>query len=149
MTVNFLDFVLMAVLVVVGCALTYVGLWLALRSDALARQKATDAQLGELARALKALEVRIEKLTERPSTPSPVVAPVVAPAAVVAEAPRRNAEAAPDILVVLAAAVTAFLGKRVRVRSAKQLQSPYEIVNPWSQQGRVVVQASHNLRLRR
>ena len=139
----------MAVLVVVGCALTYVGLWLALRSDALARQKATVAQLGELAAALKALEVRIEKLTERPSTPSPVVAPVVAaPVAVVAEAPRRSAEATPDILVVLAAAVTAFLGKRVRVRSAKQLQSPYEIVNPWSQQGRVVVQASHNLRLR-
>ena len=47
-----------------------------------------------------------------------------------------------------AAAVTAFLGKKVRIRSAKTLQSPYEIVNPWSQQGRVFVQASHNLRSR-
>ena len=50
--------------------------------------------------------------------------------------------------VVIAAAVTAFLGKKVRIRSAKMLQSPYEIVNPWSQQGRVFVQASHNLRSR-
>ena len=50
------------------------------------------------------------------------------------------------ILVVLAAAVTSFLGKPVRIRSAKMLQSPYEIVNPWAQQGRVFVQASHALR---
>ena len=53
---------------------------------------------------------------------------------------RRNAR--------IAAAVTAYLGKKVRIRSAKMLQSPYEIVNPWSQQGRVFVQASHNLRPR-
>jgi len=51
----------------------------------------------------------------------------------------------PELLVVIAAAVTAFLGKKVRIRSAKMLQSPYEIINPWAQQGRVFVQASHNL----
>lgn len=51
-----------------------------------------------------------------------------------------------EILVVIAAAVTAFLGKKVQIRSAKMLQSPYEIVNPWAQQGRVIVQASHFLR---
>lgn len=51
----------------------------------------------------------------------------------------------PEVLAVIAAAVTAFLGKKVRIRSAKVLQTPYEIINPWAQQGRVVVQASHNL----
>ena len=51
----------------------------------------------------------------------------------------------PEILLVIAAAVTAFLGKKVRIRSAKMLQSPYEIINPWAQQGRVSVQASHRL----
>jgi len=55
-------------------------------------------------------------------------------------------ELGPETLVVIAAAVTAFLGKKVRIRSAKMLQSPYEIVNPWAQQGRVMVQASHNFR---
>ena len=56
-------------------------------------------------------------------------------------------EVSPEALVMIAAAVTAFLGKPVRIRSAKMLQSPYEIVNPWAQQGRVIVQASHNLRV--
>ena len=62
-----------------------------------------------------------------------------APAAALA----AQSETSPEILVVIAAAVTAFLGKKVRIRSAKMLQSPYEIVNPWAQQGRVFVQASH------
>jgi hypothetical protein len=51
-----------------------------------------------------------------------------------------------DILIVISAAVTSFLGKTVRIRSAKMLQSPYEIVNPWAQQGRATMQASHSLR---
>jgi len=54
-----------------------------------------------------------------------------------------QAEISAEILLVIAAAVTAFLGKKVRIRSAKMLQSPYEIINPWAQQGRVFVQASH------
>jgi methylmalonyl-CoA carboxyltransferase large subunit len=63
-----------------------------------------------------------------------------------APAPAAKEEISAELLIVIAAAVTAFLGKKVRIRSAKRLQSPYEIVNPWSQQGRVSVQASHNLR---
>ena len=55
-------------------------------------------------------------------------------------------EVSAEMLIVITAAVTSFLGKQVRIRSAKMLQSPYEIVNPWAQQGRVIVQASHTLR---
>jgi hypothetical protein len=55
----------------------------------------------------------------------------------------------PDVLLIIAAAVSTFLGKKIRIRSARMLQSPYEIVNPWSQQGRVSVQASHTLRWER
>jgi hypothetical protein len=54
-------------------------------------------------------------------------------------------EVSTEVLVILAAAATTFLGKKVRVRSAKMLQTPYEIVNPWAQQGRVFIQASHDL----
>ena len=60
-----------------------------------------------------------------------------------------QAEVTPEIQVLLAAAATAYLGKNVRVRSARTLESPYGIVNPWAQQGRVSIQASHNPRLRR
>lgn len=49
----------------------------------------------------------------------------------------------PEEIVIIAAAVTAYLGKRVRVRGARRL--PQAGSSPWSQQGRVFVQASHNL----
>ena len=63
-----------------------------------------------------------------------------------AASPTTHATEVPaETLLVIAAAVTVFLGKKVRVRSAQMLQTPFEIVNPWSQQGRVIVQASHNL----
>ena len=63
--------------------------------------------------------------------------------------PAVHEPVSPDMLVIIAAAISSFLGKKIRIRSAKMLQSPYEIVNPWSQQGRVSVQASHSLRWER
>jgi hypothetical protein len=81
--------------------------------------------------------------------PAAVVAPPVTASAIAqpvaakpVEAPRE--EVTPETLLILAAAVTAFLGKKVRSRSAKMLYA-HESFNAWSQQGRVVVQASHNL----
>jgi methylmalonyl-CoA carboxyltransferase 12S subunit len=109
------------------------------------RQQATERQLSELIAIIKALEAKVAALSPS-AVPDPVAAPK-APAPAVAAQPK--AEITPEILVVIAAAVTAFLGKEVRIRSAKMLQSPYEVVNPWSQLGRVVVQASHNLHIRR
>jgi hypothetical protein len=53
-------------------------------------------------------------------------------------------EVTPQTLLVIAAAVTEFLGKRVRIRTAKMLHLP-NVVDPWARQGRVMVQTSHNL----
>jgi hypothetical protein len=66
----------------------------------------------------------------------------VTPSSAAAEAAQ---EVSAEVLVILAAAATTFLGRKVRVRSAKMLQTPYEIVNPWAQHGRVFIQASHHL----
>jgi hypothetical protein len=107
------------------------------------RQLAMERQLGELADAVKTLQARVGELSQ-PATPAPAIE--VKAAAAAKEAGRG--EVTPETLVVIAAAVTAFLGKKVRIRSAKMLQSPYEVVNPWSQQGRLLIHASHNLRLR-
>ena len=57
---------------------------------------------------------------------------------------RSPQEVTPETLSVIAAAVTAFLGKKVRIHSARMLQTPRDI-NPWARQGRVMVQTSHNL----
>jgi len=47
----------------------------------------------------------------------------------------------PEILAVIAVAVTAFLGKKVKIRSARLT---YQTTS-WAQAGRATVQASHNL----
>ena len=102
----------------------------------------TSRQVSLLSETMKSLEAEIVHL--RNSASAAAAAPVSTPQRPAILAPQAQ-EITADTLVVLAAAVTAFLGKKVRIRSAKMLQSPYEIVNPWAQQGRAIVQASHNL----
>jgi RNA 3'-terminal phosphate cyclase len=48
-----------------------------------------------------------------------------------------------DEVVLIAAAVTAYLGKPVRIRNVRRFHS--DSGNAWSRQGRVFIQASHNL----
>ncbi len=151
MDLDLTTFVVVAVLVGAGCALSFAGLWLIFRQTAAEQKRASQDQLNELAAAIRALEAKVAVLghsaVQRPEPASMVEAPQAALAPMQATAPAKE-EVTAEMLVVIAAAVTVFLGKQVRIRSAKMLQSPYEIVNPWSQQGRVFVQAAHNFRLR-
>jgi methylmalonyl-CoA carboxyltransferase large subunit len=110
------------------------------------RQLAAEGRLSELAAAFKALEARVAELSQ-PEGASVAEAATPAPAAKEA-VNRKNEEVTPEMLVVIAAAVTAFLGKKVRIRSAKMLRPAFEGANPWSLQGRVSVHASHHLRFR-
>jgi methylmalonyl-CoA carboxyltransferase large subunit len=71
--------------------------------------------------------------------PAPPPQEVVRPA----PAPTEPEEITPEILVVLTAAVAAFLGKKARIRRASLVSRGSG--NSWAQQGRVFVQASHNL----
>jgi methylmalonyl-CoA carboxyltransferase large subunit len=153
--------VVIAVVLAVGWALTYVSLRRTFRRTASELRLETERQLNALTSMLKALETRVAELSQPPAMRAATVPvpPLVTKLEATAPAAKaaldqtkvdqtKEEEVTPEMLVVMAAAVTAFLGKRVRIRSAKMLQSPYEIVNPWSQQGRVFVQASHNLRSR-
>jgi hypothetical protein len=110
-----------------------------------------DDQLTELAGALKALEAKIAelgKIAEKPAEAAPEVE-VEAPVAAAPQAVQQeNEEVTPETLVVIAAAVTAFLGKKVRIRSAKMVRQPREAVSAWSQHGRALVHSSHNPRAR-
>jgi hypothetical protein len=47
-----------------------------------------------------------------------------------------------ETLAMIAVAVTAYLGKKVKIRSARLVPG----VNPWAQVGRAIVQTSHNLK---
>jgi hypothetical protein len=100
------------------------------------RQKTMEGQLSELAQAVMALEARLAVLGHS-----------VAPTAVTEAVRREQEEVTPETLVVIAAAVTAFLGKKVRIRSAKLLQK-LAVASAWAQQGRAAVHGSHHPRLR-
>jgi hypothetical protein len=99
-------------------------------------------QLSELQAQLQAMEASfnqrlaaLESKLAGAAAPAPVAAP--APAA-----PEKH-EVTPEILAVIAVAVTTFLGKKVRIHSARPMTGPG--ANYWAQQGRVFIQASHNL----
>ena len=90
-------------------------------------------QVASLTALVEQMRQQLAKLTANASSATEVI-------------PAPEKTVSPEVLVIIAAAVSSFLGKKIRIRSARMLQSPYEIVNPWSQQGRVSVQASHWLR---
>lgn len=152
MTFHWADLLVIAVSVGAGYALCYAGLRRWLRLAVAGRQQATERQLDVLTGALKALEGKVAELGK------PVALQAAAEAEVVeikADAPPSkhtahfdNGDVPPEILAVIAAAANAFMGRKTRILSAKLLQLPQEAMNPWSQQGRVFVQASHNLRSR-
>jgi methylmalonyl-CoA carboxyltransferase 12S subunit len=88
---------------------------------------------------------RLESLIESRSVktaPAPAPTPVMQPVPKPSE-PEKVEEVSTEIIMVLTAAVAAFLGKRARIRSARLVRAAPS--NAWAQQGRVFVQASHNL----
>jgi hypothetical protein len=139
---NLADFVLIVVLVGVGSALSYAGLWMTLRVNISERQQETESQLSLLTSTIKALEARVAELSRPTETQAAGVPAVAAKEAV----PADDEQVTPETLVVIAAAVTAFLGKKVRIRSAKVLRPAQAGASAWSQQGRVLVHGSHSLR---
>jgi hypothetical protein len=149
MAFNLENLAVIAASAAVACAASYLGFRRTLRRAVSERQRATERQLDALAAALKALEAQVAELSRVPvlqaaaAPEEEIQAP--APAAIDAAPPARE-QVTPEILAVIAAAANAFLGKKVRILSANPLQSPQENVSPWCQQGRVFVQASHNLR---
>jgi hypothetical protein len=146
-------------LIVASFLIAYLTAQHALKQAAENAREQLELRLSGFTHAVAELELRVEQLTRatdalaaagtRLRTQAANVASEAKPAAAVSEAPPKpEAEIPAETLILISAAVTSYLGKKVRIRSAKMLQSPYEIVNPWAQQGRVIVQASHNLQVR-
>jgi hypothetical protein len=146
---NWADLASIAVLVTAGCAVSYAILQRTIRRAVLERQQATERQLSALAVKVKALEARVAELNQilelQPEAASEFDMEAAAAAAEDAVA-REDTEVTPEMMAVITEAASAFLGKKVHVLSAKLLEQPHEVISPWSQQGRVFVQASHNLR---
>jgi hypothetical protein len=91
-------------------------------------------EIREQGKRLTELEMALSRTTGMGGAVGAIAAPPL---------PETDAEIAPERMAVIAAVVTAFLGRNVRIHQAR-LVNP-EVVSPWAQQGRVFVQASHAL----
>ena len=149
MTLHWTDIALLLAVALAGCIVTYVVLQHLIRQSISNEQAEIQRKLLALAGALHSIEVRLAELRDSAAGVAP--AETEAGQAEFATDPRveRDLEPiAPEILATITAATTAFLGRYAHIRSIRSLPAQ-QAVSPWSQQGRVFVQASHNLRSRR
>ncbi|MGD0480436.1 MAG: hypothetical protein ABSA42_09725 [Terracidiphilus sp.] len=138
------DWAAMTVIAGAGCVAIYAGLERAMRRAVRERQRDTERQLNAMATTVKALQSRVAELGRLQAARGDVVV-MATPAESGARA--KQAQTKPEIVAALTAAATAFLGKKARVRSAQLLPSAQQdSAGAWAQQGRVIVQTSHNLR---
>ena len=91
---------------------------------------------------LEALRRELTRLGERVSAleEAVAVAPRPAPAPPPPAPAPREEGLSEELVLVIGAAIAAFLGKRPHIRQIRLLGSA-----AWSQQGRITVQASHHL----
>jgi methylmalonyl-CoA carboxyltransferase large subunit len=89
-----------------------------------------------LATNLDAIVRELERLNERVAA----LEANAAPQRPAATAPAPMEELSEELVLIISAAVAAFLGKKAHVRQVRLLGSL-----PWAQQGRVIIQASHAL----
>ena len=144
---------MLAGLLMGGCAATYFVMLNRLRRMLAENQRESERRLAALTEAIRgrigdstdpATEAmstgELDAQSERSALQGIATSRVDGPAPVPEEA-----EIPPPIQAAIAAAAIAMLGNHARVRSARRIPSS-DVVSPWTQQGRVIVQSSHNLR---
>lgn len=144
-------YIFITALAIAGWAAAYVGSRAAVRRTS--DQMRADLRL-EFQRQIDALSENVKNLdrtsgnsapastTAMPEKTQPVAMnPVTHPP----ETGAAAEEITPEILRTLTETITALLGRKVRIRSVKILQTPDSAASSWAQHGRAVIQASHNL----
>jgi hypothetical protein len=97
--------------------------------------------------AVEAAPVKVKAAAASARATVPVLKPASAPLPQLVKKTEVKEEISHEVLAVIAAAVAHFLGKSARIRSARLVHPVGN--SPWAQQGRVFVQASHNLAMTR
>lgn len=153
MLLHGMDLVAIAALIAVAFSGCYLLLARRMRAALTERELKIADQIAALDNAIRALETRLtdhhqQLLAERSrATTVPEFREIAeqtdasAPGHLVGS--ETAEEIAPEIQAAIAAAAVATLGPEAVVRSVKPVTSP------WTQQGRVLVQGGHNLRVQR
>ena len=154
MTLHWADLALMAAIVIAGCGATYFLALARLRRVWTETHREMDRRLAALTEAIamgapaSSNTAGTEALTANEIEPE-VSAGMAARRESVSAEPvvHEDAEVPTEIKAAIAAAAMAALGNHARVVSARRVPSS-DVVSPWTQQGRMIVQSSHNLRTR-
>lgn len=149
MTLHGSDLIAIAAMLGAGFAVCYALLLSRLRSLVKERQLRVADQIGALDEAIRALETRLAEHQQTSAVEQMRAASSIEPPHAVAadgdpeDESEESSEIAPDIQAAIAAAAVVALGPNAVVQSVTAAPSP------WTQQGRVLVQGGHNLRVRR
>jgi hypothetical protein len=143
-TMHWADLILILSLVIVASAVSYLLLLHRIRHIVTELHLKIADQLALLDDAIQALEARLDEYRAA----SELVESALSLESAASEQEGTRDESgpevvAPDIQAVIAAAAVAAIGPDAHIRSIKPATSS------WSQQGRVLVQGSHNARARR
>jgi hypothetical protein len=147
-TLHWTDLALILAIIGSGGIAGYFLLVRTLRLTVLDRQRELEHRVAMLAEVIRSMELR---LSEQGESSESTEAHDAEPESIRAAEPahrQEGGEIPAEMKVVIAAAAVAVLGPKARVLSAQAVRAD-DVVSPWSQQGRVSVQASHNLRVRR
>jgi hypothetical protein len=106
------------------------------------RQAALERELGALAAAVRRLETRLAERSEEPDFSAQEATMEVQAASA---APGKKRGVTTEVKAVIAAAAAA-AGEITKARKARALPAAQDSGSAWSQQGRVGVVSSHNLR---
>ena len=158
MSLHWADIALLAAMVVAGCAASYGFAMRRARQAIAATHREMERRLQALTEAVAmqgpGLAVPVPptdvlNTNEMESEPAPALEgrPLPQMEARTEPGASESEEVAPEIQAAIAAATIAIFGNHARVRAARRVPSQ-DVVSPWTQQGRVIVQASHNLRTR-
>ena len=141
------DAAMMLVIAATGCAVSYILLLRKVQQTVLEQQREIERRLSALTETITLLEPRLaEPEASTDSLSAQEIEAELSGDHIAPALAREPEEIPPEIQVAIAAAAIAAFGQHARVRSVKVV---HNAVSPWSQQGRVSVQSSHNLRVRR
>ncbi len=148
MKFHWTEWLVVTALVGAACVAVYAAMARAMRRAVAERQRETKRQLNAMAATVKALQARVAELGGRNAMPAQQGESAATFSAAEIEDGQKPESPRPEIVAVLTAAASTFLGKKAHVRSAQLTPADAGSAGAWAQQGRAFVQTSHNPRSR-
>jgi len=131
-----------------ACLAVYAAMTRVMRRAVAEKQRETERQLSAMATTVKALQARVVELGGRNAMPAPQGESAATSITAESEGGQKQETPEPEIVAVLTAAASTFLGKKAHIRSAQPAPTEQSSAGAWAQQGRAFVQTSHNPRSR-